>query len=133
MADVDLAYQILGLSPQANKTQVRQTYRALVKSLHPDLHNNQADSPALRRLCQINWAYEILTKIRKNTTSDLQPRGDPPDLISDPPSSRDATLPPSESDLDQISSALHFQEAAACYRQEVLNSVTVGHRLDRRA
>jgi DnaJ-class molecular chaperone len=132
MADADLAYQILGLSPQANKTQVRQAYRTLVKSLHPDLHANQVDSPSLRRLCQINWAYETLTKTRANTTLDLQPWGDPGDLIPDTPSSQEPTSPLSESEMEQVVAALH-SEATARYQKVTLNPVEIPHRLDRRA
>lgn len=49
-------YEVLGVSRDANLTEVTQAYRKLAKKYHPDL--NPGDSSAQKKMAEINVAYE---------------------------------------------------------------------------
>jgi curved DNA-binding protein CbpA len=52
------AYDILGLSPDADREAVRAAYRALAKTLHPDVSGG--DASASQRFQEIQDAFEVL-------------------------------------------------------------------------
>lgn len=53
------AFQILGLSEDADEAQVRQAYHRQVKACHPDQFvDQQAQAQAQEKLIQLNLAYE---------------------------------------------------------------------------
>jgi len=51
-------YSILGLPPDANKSQIRRAYLRLAKRFHPD--RNPDDPEAEERFKHVQWAYENL-------------------------------------------------------------------------
>ena len=52
-------YEILGVTPQSSKEQIKTAYKNLAKKYHPDI----SDEPnALEMMKKINSAYDILTK-----------------------------------------------------------------------
>jgi DnaJ-class molecular chaperone len=67
-------YQILGISQKATPEQIKQTYRTLVKSCHPDLFvsGSQEQARAGERLREINAAYAVLSNPQKRTVYDAK-------------------------------------------------------------
>jgi DnaJ-class molecular chaperone len=61
-------YQTLGVPPSASSEQIRRAYRALAKSLHPDV--NPAKDAA-GKFARIAAAYEVLSDPRKRRDYDL--------------------------------------------------------------
>lgn len=59
-------YQELGVSPQANAQQIKQAYRRLAKTHHPDAEGGDHD-----RIVRLNAAYEILGDPQKRRQYDL--------------------------------------------------------------
>lgn len=61
-------YEILGVSSSASDEEIKAAYRALVKKYHPDSYD---DSPlkdlATEKMQQINWAYDEIQRMRKDT------------------------------------------------------------------
>jgi molecular chaperone DnaJ len=59
-------YEVLGVSPSADDSEIKQAYRALAKKYHPD---NYADSPlaslASEKMAEINAAYDQIQQMRK--------------------------------------------------------------------
>lgn len=58
-------YEVLKISPNANKEEIRSAYVELSKKNHPDLVAHMAkdfQSLAEENLKQINWAYQELKK-----------------------------------------------------------------------
>jgi curved DNA-binding protein CbpA len=53
-------YSVLGVSSQANSTQIKAAYRLKAKLSHPDLHGS--DKEAEKRFQKINYAYRILSE-----------------------------------------------------------------------
>jgi molecular chaperone DnaJ len=51
-------YQILGVSKNAGRPQIKAAYRSLAKRYHPD--RNPFDPDAEERFKEIQWAYEKL-------------------------------------------------------------------------
>ena len=51
-------YAILGISPTATASQVKETYHRLARQYHPDVNK---DPGAGERMKDINWAYDILS------------------------------------------------------------------------
>lgn len=67
-------YKVLGVSPDATDTEIKNAYRALARKYHPD--NYQSD-PAMAELAEekmkeINAAYEEITRLRKNGAAGAQ-------------------------------------------------------------
>ena len=67
-------YQILGISQKATPEQIKQSYRTLVKSCHPDLFvsGSEEQERAQGRIREINAAYAILSDPRKRTAYDAK-------------------------------------------------------------
>ena len=61
-------YHTLGLQPSATADQIRRAYRALAKTLHPDI-NPAKDAAA--RFARIAAAYEVLSDARARREYDL--------------------------------------------------------------
>ncbi len=61
-------YHTLGLQPSATADQIRRAYRALAKSLHPDI-NPAKDAAA--KFARIAGAYEVLSDARARREYDL--------------------------------------------------------------
>ena len=58
-------YEVLKISPNASKEEIRSAYVELSKKNHPDLVSHMAkdfQSLAEKNLKQINWAYQELKK-----------------------------------------------------------------------
>ncbi|MBX9569774.1 MAG: DnaJ domain-containing protein [Candidatus Obscuribacterales bacterium] len=68
-------YQILGLTPDAASTEIKKSYRALVKTQHPDLdHLNKSERERLdatEDMLLINLAYETLMDATKRANYDV--------------------------------------------------------------
>ena len=56
-------YEILGVSPNADKKVIKQTYRQLAKKYHPDVNpgNNEAEA----KFKTINEAYQVLSDVEQ--------------------------------------------------------------------
>jgi len=52
-------FQILGLSPNATKRDIKKSHRLLSKQFHPDL--NPDDPGAATKFKEVQWAYEMLS------------------------------------------------------------------------
>ena len=55
-------YQILGLTPDSTKKEIRKAYRNLAMQHHPD--RNQGDPEAAEKFKQVHLAYETLSRVR---------------------------------------------------------------------
>ncbi len=53
-------YEVLGVTPDTPKQEIKKQYRKLVKMYHPDLH--PGDELAAAKMDEINAAYDILQK-----------------------------------------------------------------------
>ncbi len=63
-APVAQAFRLLGVGPAATRDEIRAAYRALAKTLHPDLHPNATEAERSRlghRLAEVTAAYRSLT------------------------------------------------------------------------
>jgi hypothetical protein len=56
------AIGVLGVDPGVPKTEMRKAFRALVKSLHPDMNDGSRDEEA--RLTEVLWAWEQIKDSR---------------------------------------------------------------------
>ena len=67
-------YQILGISQSATPEQIKRTFRALVKSCHPDLFvsGSEEQARAQDQLREINAAYAIVSNPQKRTAYDAR-------------------------------------------------------------
>ena len=67
-------YQILGISQKATPEQIKQTYRTLVKTCHPDLFvsGSEEQAQAQIRLREIIAAYAIVSNPQKRTAYDAK-------------------------------------------------------------
>ncbi|MEJ6392498.1 J domain-containing protein [Gymnodinialimonas sp. 2305UL16-5] len=54
------AFDLLGVSPQADAKAIRQAWRALVRTYHPDQFRGDKDA-ANRRLAELNAAFDLVT------------------------------------------------------------------------
>ena len=61
-------YEILGVSPEADITQIKEAYRELALAYHPD--RNQNDPAATEKMKQINEAYAVLADAGKRREYD---------------------------------------------------------------
>ncbi|KAF3785438.1 Chaperone protein [Nymphaea thermarum] len=64
------AYQVLGVASNCSSTEIKASFRKLVKETHPDLQF-RADSAATRRFLQIVAAYEILSDAERRAHYDI--------------------------------------------------------------
>lgn len=79
--DHDDAFAVLGLSPGCTRAELKQAYRQLVRTCHPDINPNPDAGSQMRR---INAAFEVATRVldqRTNATSLLVKSGSPPPAI----------------------------------------------------
>lgn len=66
-------YQILGVSPSASLTDIRQAYRMLARQWHPDMHAGESQYKiafAEEWFKHINEAYEVLSDLSKKADYD---------------------------------------------------------------
>lgn len=61
-------YQVLGLNRSASKEEIKQAYRKLARTYHPDI--NPGDKQAETRFKEINEAYEVLSDSEKREKYD---------------------------------------------------------------
>ncbi len=61
-------YEILGVSPDAEKKAIKQTYRQLARKYHPDL--NPGNKEAEEKFKTINEAYQVLSDVEKRKKYD---------------------------------------------------------------
>lgn len=72
-------YKVLGVSPSASEDEIKKAYRELARKYHPDNYvNNPLADLAKEKMQEINEAYDMITKQRKNGgTSGGQSYGNP--------------------------------------------------------
>ncbi|BAY37972.1 heat shock protein DnaJ-like protein [Nostoc sp. NIES-2111] len=75
--DINHAYEILGLKPGASQVEVKQAYRKLVKTWHPDRFvDQQQKHQAEAKIKQINAAYNTVKSV--TPTVEKSPSSPPP-------------------------------------------------------
>lgn len=64
--DLDMAYEVLGLSPEVNPGDLKKRYRELMKQWHPDSfgQHEQYDDQCLKRLHHIQNAFQKIKSVR---------------------------------------------------------------------
>lgn len=74
LAEMKTNYQILGISQKATPEHIKQTYRTLVKSCHPDLFvsGSEEQAQAQARLREIIAAYAIVSNPQKRAAYDTK-------------------------------------------------------------
>ena len=60
---IDDPYKVLGISPDADKDEIKRAYRRKAKEYHPDLHPD--DPQAAEKMNEINEAYDMLNNPEK--------------------------------------------------------------------
>lgn len=60
-------YRVLGVSPSASDEEIKKAYRALAKKYHPDVNHGSAEAEA--RMKEVNEAYSLVMKMRREGTS----------------------------------------------------------------
>jgi len=60
-------YHVLGISPTATEDEIKKAYRSLAKKYHPDVNNGSSE--AEQRMKEINEAYSIIMKMRRDGTA----------------------------------------------------------------
>jgi molecular chaperone DnaJ len=65
-------YEVLGVKPEVSQKEIKDAYRALVKSNHPDVdyQDQQRRSEATRQMTRLNEAYETLKDKRRRAEYD---------------------------------------------------------------
>ncbi len=63
-------YEILGVSKDASKEEIRKAYRQLVRKWHPDKHKDDARKDAENKFKEIQEAYEVLSNPKKKAMYD---------------------------------------------------------------
>ncbi|QLE58861.1 J domain-containing protein [Nostoc sp. TCL26-01] len=72
--DINHAYVILGLKPGASQVQVKQAYRQMVKTWHPDrFFDARQKQQAEEKIKQINIAYNLLKSVTPATEPPVSP------------------------------------------------------------
>ena len=78
MSNLPDYYQILGLAPQADKSQIKQAYKKMVRQLHPDINPSPESQERLRQVLeayrvlsneQIRQSYDTLRQYKSGQTS----------------------------------------------------------------
>lgn len=69
MNNINRSYEILGLKPGASHSEIKQAYRHLAKTSHPDRfsHDTQLKQKAEEEIKKINQAYEQLKCYLENS------------------------------------------------------------------
>lgn len=67
-------YATLEVSPLASDEEIKKAYRKLVLKYHPD--RNQGNTRAVRKMQEINTAFEVLGDPEKRSAYDLEHRFD---------------------------------------------------------
>ena len=68
-------YHVLGVSPNADNSVLQAAYRKLVRLHHPDLAQDEAArNAASERMTKINWAWHIVSDVRRRAAFDAQLR-----------------------------------------------------------
>jgi len=67
------AYEVLGVESDADLSTIRDAYRRLAKTAHPDLHPD--DPTAHERFLAIQAAYEVLSDPDRRAAHDSDPDG----------------------------------------------------------
>ena len=70
MAEKRDYYEILGVSRDADETELKKAYRKLAKQYHPDMNPNDKDAEA--KFKEINEAYAVLSDPQKMYQKYLQ-------------------------------------------------------------
>ncbi len=70
-------YSILGIKKGASLKEIKKAYKEMVKRWHPDFHPNDPD--ALKRIKDINEAYEVLANPKKRQSYHQRVREDETD------------------------------------------------------
>lgn len=69
-------YKVLGVSPSASEDEIKKAYRELARKYHPDNYvNNPLADLAKEKMQEINEAYDMVNKQRKNGGSGGQSYG----------------------------------------------------------
>lgn len=71
-------YQILGVSKEADKNEIKKAYRILAKKYHPD--KNKDDSDAIKKFQEVSEAYSVIgdEKSRESYDKKLETFNDTP-------------------------------------------------------
>lgn len=68
MATKKTHYEVLGVRPNASEAEIRNAYRALARTLHPDLVGSAASGS--RSMSDVNHAWSVLSDISSRRTYD---------------------------------------------------------------
>jgi DnaJ-class molecular chaperone len=74
-------YEVLGVSPEATKEEIRRAYRAAATRLHPD-KNAAPDAEA--KFSEVAQAYKTLGDVKKRQKYDLELAGPPVEVSTAP-------------------------------------------------
>ena len=82
-------YKVLGVSRDADKSEIKKSYHRLALELHPDKNEFEPGSPeaeeAVRRFIEVSTAYEVLSDEKRRKRYDtLGPDGDSSESYREP-------------------------------------------------
>jgi molecular chaperone DnaJ len=63
-------YEVLGVSSSASLDEIEESYRTLVKKIHPDI--NQDDPEASNKFKEVQNAYDLLKKLKGSSSSSFE-------------------------------------------------------------
>jgi hypothetical protein len=87
-------FDVLGIHRNATSQDISAAYRALAKRYHPDLNPGQPMERLNRRMAQLNWAYDELSRRREYWRSACWTAEPIPARPPSPPTARPAPPPP---------------------------------------